>query len=57
VRRVLKLNRADRVALTVKGKNVRLRRARTVDLEFARAVSDTLTEWFSPADQRAYADL
>jgi len=57
VRRVLKLNKGDRIVFTIRGKDVLLQRAAAVDLEFANAVSDSLTEWSSPADERAYADL
>jgi len=57
VRRALKLNKGDRIVFTIRGKKVLLQRATALDLEFAKAVSDTLTEWSSPADERAYADL
>jgi len=57
VRRALKLNKGDRIVFTIRGKDVLLQRATAVDLDFARAVSDSLTEWSSPADERAYADL
>jgi antitoxin PrlF len=57
VRRALRLNKGDRIVFTIRGKEVLLQRATALDLEFAKAVSDSLTEWSSPADERAYADL
>ncbi len=57
VRRALKLERGDSVVFDVRDNVVVLRRATPIDLEFARAVTDTLGEWGSKADQRAYADL
>jgi antitoxin PrlF len=57
VRRALKLNKGDRIVFTIRGKDVLLQRATALDVEFAKAVSDSLTEWSSPADERAYADL
>jgi len=57
VRKALKLGKGDRIAFTIRGEEVLLRRATTLDVEFARAVSESLSEWSSPADERAYADL
>jgi hypothetical protein len=34
-----------------------LRKARPLDLEFARALEDTLSEWSGEADEEAYRDL
>lgn len=57
VRRALKLGKGDQVAFEIRGEVVILRRATPLDVEFARAVSGTLSEWASKADERAYADL
>ncbi len=57
VRRALKLDKGDQVAFEIRGAEVILRRATVLDIEFARAVSATLDEWASKADERAYADL
>lgn len=57
VRRALKLEKGDSVVFELRDDTVVLRRATPIDLEFARAVSDTLGEWGSKADQRAYAKL
>lgn len=57
VRRALKLEKGDSVVFELRDDTVVLRRATPIDLEFARAVTDTLGEWGSKADQRAYADL
>ncbi|HXF45100.1 MAG TPA: type II toxin-antitoxin system PrlF family antitoxin [Burkholderiaceae bacterium] len=57
VRRALRLDKGDRVAFEIRGGEVILRRATPLDVEFARAVSATLSEWASRADERAYADL
>lgn len=57
VRRALKLDKGDQVAFEIRGDVVILRRATPLDVEFARAVSGTLNEWASKADERAYADL
>lgn len=57
VRRALKLEKGDSVVFELRDDAVVLRRATPIDLEFACAVADTLGEWGSKADQRAYADL
>jgi len=57
VRQALKLGKGDRIVFTIRGDDVVLQRATSFDLEFAKAVSNSLTEWSSPADERAYANL
>ncbi len=58
VRRTLGLKKGDFVAFEVKrGNVVTLRKATPVDLQFARALARTLSEWESDNDEAAYRDL
>lgn len=57
VRAALGLDAGDTIAFDVARGAVRLRKARPLDLAFARAVEDTLQEWTSQADDQAYRDL
>lgn len=57
VRRRLHLEAGDAVAFDIDGDEVHLRKARPVDLAFARSLEGTLTEWASEADEEAYRDL
>lgn len=57
VRRVLHLRAGEVIAFDIKGDEVHLRKATPIDLEFAGALSDTLSEWSSEADDEAYREL
>lgn len=57
VREALGLRPGDSVAYEIEKGVVRLRRATPVDLAYAQAVSKTLTEWDSKADDEAYREL
>jgi AbrB family looped-hinge helix DNA binding protein len=57
IRRILSLRQGDLVAFEVENGRVTLRKAVPIDLEYARAVEQTLTEWNSEADEEAYRDL
>jgi bifunctional DNA-binding transcriptional regulator/antitoxin component of YhaV-PrlF toxin-antitoxin module len=57
VREALGLNARDIVAYEVRPEGVVLRRAEPFDLEFHRALSSTLEEWSSPADEEAFGEL
>jgi AbrB family looped-hinge helix DNA binding protein len=57
VRKALRLEAGDAVAFDVDGEHVRVRKARPVDLAFARALERTLPEWSSVEDDDAYRDL
>ena len=57
VRKVLNLKAGDLVGFEVIGDEIKLRRATPLDVAFAQAVSGTLTEWSSAADDLAFADL
>jgi antitoxin PrlF len=57
VRRVLHLNAGDAIAFDIDNDQIRLRKARPVDLAFSQALEGTLNEWQSDADEEAYHDL
>ena len=57
VRRVLHLNAGDAIAFDIDDNQIRLRKARPVDLVFSQALEGTLSEWQSDADEEAYHDL
>ena len=57
VRRLLHLQAGDAIAFDIEGDEVHLRKARPVDLAFARSVEGTLNEWVSEADEEAYREL
>jgi AbrB family looped-hinge helix DNA binding protein len=57
VRKALKLSAGEVVAFDIENGEVRLRKGTPVDIEFARALPDTLSEWQSEADDKAYSDL
>ena len=47
----------DLVAYVVRDRGVRLERVDPFDAEYHRAISETLQEWSSPADDEAFRDL
>ena len=57
VRKVLSLKAGDLVGFEVIGDEIKLRRATSLDVAFAQALTSTLTEWSSAADDLAFADL
>jgi len=57
VRKILHVEAGDAIAFDIQGDEVRVRKARPVDHEFARALEGTLVEWSSAADEDAYRDL
>jgi len=57
VRKALGLKKGDIVAFDIAKGEVRLRRATRVDLAYAEALTGTLSEWDSKADERAFRDL
>jgi len=57
VRRVLHLEAGDAIAFDIEGDAIHLRKARMLDLAFAKSLEGTLTEWSSEADEEAYRDL
>lgn len=58
IRKILGLHPGDSVAFEVNEKqNVVIRKATPIDLEFAKALAGTLSEWSSQYDEEAYHDL
>ncbi|MGB1110184.1 MAG: AbrB/MazE/SpoVT family DNA-binding domain-containing protein [Gammaproteobacteria bacterium] len=57
VRRRLHLGAGDSIAFDIQGDEVHLRKARSVDIAFAKSLEPTLSEWASEADEEAYRDL
>lgn len=58
VRKALGLKAGDAIAWEVSADGeARVRKARPLDLAFAAAVSATLDEWASDADEEAWRDL
>lgn len=57
VRKTLKLSAGEVVAFDIEDGEVRLRKGTPLDLEYAKALTGTLSEWQSEADDKAYRDL
>ena len=57
VRDVLHLEAGDTIAFEIEDEQIRLRKARPIDLVFATALEATLDEWRGEADEEAYHDL
>lgn len=57
VREVLHVEAGDTIAFDIEDGQIRVRKARPLDLAFARALESTLNEWSSAADEEAYRDL
>ena len=57
VRQELNLKAGDRVAFIIEDGQITIQKASAVDWEYLNAVSDTLGEWSSEADEEAYGDL
>jgi AbrB family looped-hinge helix DNA binding protein len=57
VRRALHLSAGDAIAFDIENDQIRLRKARPVDIAFAHALEGTLSEWQSDADEEAYREL
>lgn len=57
VRKILHLEAGDAIAFDIEGESILLRKARTIDMAFAKSLEGTLSEWFSEADEDAYRDL
>jgi len=56
VRKLLHLQAGDAIAFDIEENDIRLRKARPVDLVFAQSLEGTLNEWASAAEE-AYRDL
>ncbi len=57
VRRTLHLKAGDTIAFDIEDKEIRIRKANSIDAGFARAIQGTLSEWESVADEEAYREL
>ena len=57
VRDRLQARPGDLIEYEIQGNVVVLRRAEPFDGAFHAALSDTLTEWSSPEDEKAFRDL
>jgi antitoxin PrlF len=57
VRKLLHLETGDVIAFDIEDDDVHLRKARPLDLAFAKSIEGTLTEWATEADEEAYRDL
>ena len=57
VRKALNLKAGDAIAFEIDNGEIRLRKARPIDLAFAHELEGTLSEWESSADEEAYSEL
>lgn len=57
VREKLGIRQGDMVAFELDNGGVRLRRVVPLDVEYAKALARTLSEWASENDEEAYRDL
>ncbi len=57
VRQLLHLDAGDEIAFDIEDDDVHLRKAQPMDLEFAKSLEGTMTEWSSEADEEAYRAL
>jgi AbrB family looped-hinge helix DNA binding protein len=57
VREKLGIQQGDMVAFELENGVVRLRRVVPLDVEYAKALAGTLSEWASENDEEAYRDL
>ena len=57
VRQFLGLQAGDSIAFEIDEGVVTVRKAQPVDTDYLRGVEATLSEWASPEDEEAYADL
>ena len=57
VRSKLKLKAGDVIAFDIENEIVKVRKARSIDVEFSSALVPTLSEWDSKNDEEAYNDL
>ncbi|QTF92161.1 AbrB/MazE/SpoVT family DNA-binding domain-containing protein [Halomonas sp. BM-2019] len=57
VRQALDLRAGDVISFEINDGEIRLRKARPLDLAFTHAVEGTLSEWESDADEEAYREL
>ncbi len=57
VRDALRVKPGDTIAYEIEGGSVWLRRVDSYEAAFHQALAGTLTEWESPADEKAFRNL
>lgn len=57
VRDALELQAGDAIAFDIEEGEIRLRKAGKLDIQWAGALEDTLSEWNGEEDEAAYRDL
>ena len=58
IRSMLGINAGDSVAFEINSnKQVIIRKLNPIDIEFAKALEGTMSEWLSEHDEEAYRDL
>ena len=57
IRKVLGLHEGDLVGFEVHDKKVIIRKIAPLDLEFTKALEETVSEWESEEDDKLYANL
>lgn len=57
VRQALDLRAGDVISFEIEDGEIRLRKARPLDLAFTHAVEGNLSEWESDTDEEAYREL
>ncbi len=58
IRSILGIRAGDSVAFEIdSNKQVVIRKLNPVDIEFAKALEGTMSEWLSEHDEKAYCDL
>lgn len=57
IREILDIEKGDRVAFEIQEEGVLIKKVSPIDWEYLAAISDTMSEWSSIADEKAYSDL
>ncbi len=57
VRNILNLKAGDAIVFDIENEIIKVRKARSIDMEFSSALVPTLGEWNSQNDEEAYNDL
>lgn len=57
IREKLAIQKGDRIIFEIENEKVVLKKLSPLDWEYLEAVSATLSEWSSEADEKAYSDL
>lgn len=57
IREKLAIQKGDRIIFEIENEKVILKKLSPLDWEYLEAVSATLSEWSSEADEKAYSDI